>query len=441
MKRIFPLILPIIALLIIGCSSDDTLEVEALDETSQFTPVGNPVEVTLNLSTLPFTVDEATRAEEPVTYEPTTDDELQMLADEKKIYNLWVFEYDKATEKLIGFPQYFTVNTVTQAELNGLEVKLSDNYGEPVIIYIVADADAGTSTSQSQNWVVYDKEKKTYPGFETIEALEANTLPTAYISETQRSASGQNWPPYYYRSANGSTVYDDATCIPKSGSVEVEEVYEGVKIPIELTNMYAKLMLYVDFTDCDLSTNSNEYISYRFAIDNIPNYCTVGALATAETTTRGAYPSSVVWGCYGAPYYSNSTSVVNLYDYDESSAILLETIYVPENIQGDNSSYNRTSSTNSYPPASDSKITSGATLNDNYFSTTYSSISVYDKTDAIAMYFAWDWYGYGNATTRSTRYLGWYGPVFPGGNETTNFNVRRNCTYRVIMHFTDNGVE
>ncbi len=425
MKHIFSFILMVASLLAIGCSSEDViLDMETTSGTTGFTSVGNPVEVTLNITALPFDEDVLTRVETPVDYDFKGEVEIAAYECEQRMMTFWIFEYDYETHKLIHEPYYERKSAEGKKEITNFT--LSDNLGKPVIIYAVVNAKQSVSVS---DWVKLNEQTGEYDGFMTMEELEAQDLPTTYQYATQPYKAElftddngnldftmvyQDWPPYYYNISNNSnaksTVY-----IPKCGYIGGDgdlKITNGGSINIPVTNMYAKVMVYVK--DEHFAPGETQY-NFNILVENIPCYSRIAPLGDAETydVSNVIYPDTTRWTYTSIA--GNTGYETTYYPYDEDDTKYI--VYVPENFQGENG---ESSVRDENVPQS--RMTSKKYDDPTNTSSSYKLTSVADNTDALAVhYYSW--------TAKQC-----FGPLYPGGNTTTNFNIRRNCTYLVTFN-------
>ncbi len=430
MKHIFSFILMVASLLAIGCSSEDIiLDMETTSQATGFTSVGNPVEVTLDLTALPFDEYISTRVETPVEYEFTGEVEMAAYDLEQRMRTFWIFEYDYDTHVLIHEPYYDNLATAVSTKREITNFTLSDNLGKPVIIFAVVNAYQGITASASK-WVTYDEATGTYPGFMTIEELVAHEFPTEYEYATQPSKSEvfwdddlndwnfkmvyQDWPPYYC-TTNQDSHAQSSMYIPKCGYIGEDGdliIDDNMIIDVPVTNMYAKVMVYVK--DEHFAPGDSQY-NFNILVENIPCYSRIAPLGDAETydVTDVIYPDTTRWtytSIAGNTGYRTTT-----YPMDESDAKYI--VYVPENFQGENGT---SSVRNENVPKS--RMTDKTYDDPTNTNSQYNLASVAGQTDALAVhYYSW--------TAKQC-----FGPLYPGGNTTTNFNVRRNCTYLVTFN-------
>ncbi len=293
-------------------------------------------------SPLQFSVrsfDEGTRSAEPSDNpEPETE-------DEKKIENFWLFQF-KPDGTQLAAPKYYSVpdgqlNTVTANAYN----ELTKN--TPMTIYVV--------TNLGSTWTASD--------YDTLEKVKAAAIPSPYpiriISDASRT---------------------DKLLIPMSGQVDNVTVTDKSLIVVPVTRMYAKVKIQANFHVENMSV-------YDVTVYNMPWYCRVAPVGGVDANGE---PAAVPLpeNTYLLNRSFSSTDAIN--DWI--------TLYVPENIRGEVTGADKTTSTN---------IPENA-LN----------IDIRAKYDGMDFDFT----------------------VYPGENATNNFNVRRNCVYRVtvdVLNATD----
>ncbi|MCD8302071.1 MAG: hypothetical protein LUC44_03525 [Prevotellaceae bacterium] len=338
-----------------------------------FSPKGEMVDAYLNLSVGALSVSTATRA----TVEDTE--------EERTVNDLWVLQYDASDsneegQRLISAPQYVSVSG--QQELESVPVRLSNNNGKPSLIYVV------TNTA-SDNWARYHTGSGTYEGFMTVAELKAAAIPTP---KPQRME-------YDYDTGQYVPHDDGNLSIPMSGSREAT-VTDGSTVSVTVRRMFAKLCVRVDLSHFNEAYKGATV--YDVTVGNIPEYSTVGALGNEDDTTQaGDY--SPCGGWLTRAFANNETSD------STSETIYPYVIYIPENIQGVNGEQTDDKLHN----IPDARHSSSATD------------ALYVKVDI-------------HAITQNGVTMGPYSfTAFPGGDETTDFNVRRNSVYYVTMNIRD----
>lgn len=294
-------------------------------------------EAALNLSVNEYIVDArtGTRASIP------SDIPEEETEEEKAVHNIWVFQYDALTGNLLIKPRYYTIEN--QAMLDNLPVQLRVGAGES-IVYVVANT-GDSEWAAGENWLQ----------FNTLEKLKGQSLTNSRPIQLGR----------------------DAVSIPMGGASEVVEVTTGTTVTVPVVRMYAKVKIKVNINVDEMEL---EYID----VADIPEFCQIESLVKERDPSNE--PLAVE---YPDHIHFISRAFTATENDDEGWTV----IYVPENIQGENSNH----------PGS-------------------------DKSDEVPS----------NALTITvqTQYAGsslTY-TVYPGGNNYSNFNIQRNNVYRVVVN-------
>ncbi len=388
-KTVLHVLLTIVCVISVSCT--DEFGIYSEEHSSHFCVVGDPVETRLNIAVSDISVEATTRAEEPASDYDGEDSE-----EERHVDDLWIFEYDKSSGELIYYPQRVTISD--QSDLADVGVTLSDNYGKSVVIYVVTNAGSGVD-EDSEEWVVFNTTTGTYDGFMTLSELEKKTIPTP---RPQRMTWDEATQKYVLDGQDASNV-----SIPMGGSVETT-VKDGADVLVTVERMFAKIMVRVD-----LSEFSDEYPAAwlnTVTIGNIPEYCTVGTLWDGDrgnTATKADYRDCERWIQRRFNSIGETNTSTGLGSGDEG--IYPYIIYVPENIQGENGS-DADKAANIPSSVRSSSDTDALTVTAGIYVETMGGATQGEYTSFTA---------------------------YPGGNETTNFNVRRNCLYRVSLKIID----
>ncbi len=369
MKHILAVaLLTFTAFAFVGCVDDVVVESEA---TSVFDESDiTDAKLAMSISNFTVNAESATRVETP------TDEEEIMSDFEKKVDNIWVFQYDTDGNLLIK-PRYYTAEA---SETDGnWDVLLKPNVTST--IYVVTNVN-------SKSWA------EEYSDFLTIDQLKASTLPE---------------PASIY------DLSDDAVegHIPAQGSIEVEAgavTSSTIIVPVE--HMYAKVKLRVTLDRRIIAINEAEVSSVYF--EKAPWYCRVGTLYDENPVTSQdekyvyANGNSVAWTTrpLGTEEGGNNIDDPNNNAMPEDSVKYEYVIYIPENIQGEHAK--------AYE--SDTKLEIGETL-----------------AHASAMCVVLD-YKAEDVGTYGEEQLSKTYKVYPGGNNEDNFNIRRNQVYRITMN-------
>ena len=280
MKHYFLFILLLAAAATGGCTEE--LQPETNGTNGAVFDEGELAEALLNLSVNTFVVEAQvdTRASMPSgTPEQET-------AEEKEIHDIWVFQYDAATQELLIKPRYYTVTD--QAMLQDLPVYLKA--GVPSVVHVV------TNTGYD-NWA-NDGTDASWQKFRQLEQLKKQTLPTAF---PLRSI--------------------DKVSIPMAGASEEVEVMTGITVTVPVTRMYAKLKVKVEMLKAEMKLNN---VNVR----QIPNICRVETLAgdgNDEPMDAVPFPDGTTFGSIA---FAASDLEKN---EDKEWAVF----YVPENLQGE----------------------------------------------------------------------------------------------------------
>ncbi len=368
----------------ISCA-DDPIVVQGNKITSKFTIVGDPVQASLRIAVSGLTVDVATRAEEPTENYDGEDTE-----EERHVDDLWIFEYDQSSGDLIYYPQYATITN--QSELADVQVTLSNNYGKQVVIYVVANSGSGVE-NDSKEWV--SQSNGSYPGFMTLSDLQKNTIPTPH---PQRMTWNETEGKYVLDTQDANNV-----SIPMGGSVEAT-VREGADILVPVERMFAKLLVKVDLSEFNTDDYTSAWLS-TVTVGSIPEYCTVATLWDGEkgnSAKPANYKDCERWIRRSFNSIGETNKSTGLGNNDKSLYPYI--IYIPENIQGENQEDGSTDKADNVPTSYALSVTAG----------------IYVETIG------------GSTQGEYNTYT-----AYPGGNSTTNFNVRRNCVYRVTLKVVD----
>ncbi len=376
--RILSLLSGVLFCILVASCEQETFFASDDERNPEFAIVGTPVQVYLSISTGAFSFDVTTRTEVPTEGYDGQDTE-----DERHVDDLWIFEYDAVDKSLVNTP--LRVEIASQEELEDLEVTLADNNGNPVVIYVVANAGSGVEDN-SKNWVTSTGTPPSYQGFMTLDELEANIIPTPHPQRLRWDGEK-----YVLETQDAS-----ALSIPMSGKREGVTVSSRARITVNVTRMFAKIMVRVDLSE--FTSDYEEALLSTVTVGNIPEYCRVVALGSSTTTTAADYSGCDRWirrkfdSVGESSTESGSGSSAEVYPY---------IIYVPENIQGENGE----------------DEDKEANVPNSY------ALSV-----AAGIY----------VVTHEGSTLGEYTfTAYPGGNDKNNFNVRRNCLYLLTIKVND----
>ncbi len=279
-----------IAALFVTTSCSDEL---FIDEPTTFIAEGELVEVDLDLSVADLSIEMTTRTEVPDT------------EGERKINDIWVFQYDYSSGNIIQ-ANYYTISD--QDELDDLKTVhawLSTNSQNPCIIYVVANTSDGS-------WAANAK-ASTSSGFYTLDELKKQTIPN----------------PAPIRIDDGTKSVDDLS-IPMSGSVGEDGTIvirgeQNERITIPVTRMFAKLYVKVNLKSNDYDASMTSMI-----VDNIPDFSTV---ETVYDNGSWYYPTSSAGSVFDVSRTFTMSEDVTP-DDDGTKSYGEFVLYVPENLQG-----------------------------------------------------------------------------------------------------------
>ncbi len=302
MKKHIILLITNIMLLVAVAGCADELAVQQLSSLGAFTPRGELVDAYIDLTVTGFSTEAVTRAEG--VYEDTE--------AERKVNDIWVFQYDCATGNLINEPYYQTIEDQKElADLKNVRAQLSDNDGKPCVVYVVANTGI-------ESWVTYDKATAGYPGFNSLDELKRQTIPD----------------PAPIRVVTGVDEDGDVS-VPMGGSSGEDGslvVANGARVKVPVERMFAKLYITVVLKEDEFEVGMD-----KLMIENISRTCTVATVFNSD----------------GSWYYPESTGdnfeVSRTFVPDETTTDITGVaktsygpfvIYVPENYQSDSDDSN-----------------------------------------------------------------------------------------------------
>ncbi|MCD8291313.1 MAG: hypothetical protein LUC91_07415 [Prevotella sp.] len=243
---------------ITGCSD------ELFDDgmtTGQLGSKGEIVKVSLDLSVAQLSIEMTTRA---------ASDETEA---ERRVNDIWVFQYDYETEQLITVPNYYEITD--QEELGNIKeanIELSNNGGDPCVIYVVANTGSNTWASEAMTL---------NSGFSTLTELKKQTIPN---------------PAPIRIGVDDESTREEEMSIPMSGSIGEDGTLRIFgngrdRLNVTIKRMFAKL--YVTITLKDEEKYDANMTSLM--IEHIPRSCTVATTYNEDGT----------W------YYPNTLSEIN----------------------------------------------------------------------------------------------------------------------------------
>lgn len=215
---------------------------------------------------------------------------------ERKIDNIWVFQFDAISHNLLITPRYYNLSDmdVIPDKTTGKEVDVLLKPDVSSIVYVVANV--GKADASGSDWA-------TVHNSATLEEVKKLTLPD----------------PKCIAVDNGEEPTD--LSLPMEGASETVTTAKGQEVKVTVTRMYAKVEILIgDIPESLVLTAVN--------VTQMPYYCRVGTLATGNTTDDGAtYPDETDWNSRA---FSPGTKDEN-YKYTKKLVV-----YLPENLQGRN---------------------------------------------------------------------------------------------------------
>lgn len=353
-------LLPLMGFLmvVLGSCSDDFVSSKPA-ETADVDD-SNLVETRLSLNVAAMNAVVETRADADDVLGPITEEEKLGTEAERKIDNIWVFQFDAATQKLLITPRYYDISRKVATE-DGLEAEVLLKPDVASIVYVVANIGSDT-------WATVAKSP-------TLSAVKELVVPN----------------PRYIPVKIGETPTD--LSLPMEGGTESVIPSKGMVIEVPVTRMYAKMEILVEnIPETLVLTDVN--------VSQIPYYCRVGTLASADPMQAAAYPiGHNDWNSFAFnPGTKNSQG-----KYTGKMVI-----YLPENLQG------RTTNTEA-----DAARKTEDVPNDNAL-----------RVDFVANYV--------DIFTGEEKERGRHYPVYPGANNYNDYNIKRNFIYRVKLNiYTD----
>lgn len=309
-------------------------------------------------------------------------------ADENRIDNIWVFQYNVETGQSMKTPVY-----IEDFDSNNIQTKtdltINEN-GQHSVVCIVAnigkggayeDTDSGESAdtdgsagtegdspvTTKETWAL-DKTDNIKEVFKTYQGFLSQAIP---VSATQP-----------FISSNMGEEGSKGKVIPMFGESKQMVIASKCYVSVPLVRMFARVKVEVD--PANLQEHGMTIQSIKFC--NIPSYCRVSSLVNDDgyhNTSPAEYPDGIEWTSYDA----KNADEVNL--------------YLPENLQGIVTGMSGKEETNDY------KIPEHAL-----------------RVDLTV--------SYGNDTPKKTHTY----KVYPGFDMDNDFNIMRNYIYNVSIKIT-----
>ncbi len=347
-----------LALVMSACTYD------SLNNVGGYSPQGKPVDVSLNLTVGDLNLDVSTKGEDA--------EEIEDTEAERRVNDIWVFQYNANGINLITNPVYIKITEQTM--LTDIPLKLSDNNGESCIVYVVANMGSDTWGSSTTE-------------FGTLDGLKKHTI------------YGTSAGPFRIDGTGGET--ETALSIPMGGSAGEDEnlvISSGSRITVPVRRMLAKLYVHVSILRSGEGTEDINASLTSFYIEHI----------ASESTVETIYEGDGSW------YYPQSTRFnVSRYfsaaDYpgtEDESGITYGpfVLYVSENIQG------AVGEGNTVAPANALRLTTGINATIDEGGVSYSP-------SYVACPGSWD------ATLNNQEY-------------GENFNIERNTIYDIQVNIS-----
>ena len=224
--------------------------------------------------------------------ESITEDEKRGTDAERKIDNIWVFQFDATSQKLLITPRYYDLSDkdVIPDATTGKEADVLLKPDVSSIVYVVANI--GKAAASGSDWA-------TVHNSATLEEVKKLTLPN----------------PKFIAVDNGENPTD--LSLPMEGASQTVTPVKGQKVNVTVTRMYAKVEIYIgDIPESLVLSDVN--------VAQMPYYCQVGTLATENATNAATYPT-IDWNSYA---FKPGTK-------DENGNYTKKlVVYLPENLQG-----------------------------------------------------------------------------------------------------------
>ena len=235
------------------------------------------------------TIGNETRADADDKLSEITDEEKRGTAAERRINNIWVFQFDAATQKLLITPRYYDISDLNASptETEGKEVDVLLKPGVESIVYVVANTGSSSWATVSNSATLADVKNLTLPD-PMYRAVDIGSEPTDLSLPME-----------------GGT----AAVIPAKGSV----------IGVMVTRMYAKVEVLIGDIPETINITGLDVL-------NIPYYCKVGTMAPADVTKPASY-SNDDDNWTSRPFSPGMKNAEGKYTGKM-------VVYVPENLQG-----------------------------------------------------------------------------------------------------------
>lgn len=221
-------------------------------------------------------------------------------ADENRIDNIWVFQYNVETGQLmLKEPVYiedFDSNNI-QAKT---DLKTNEN-GEHSVVCIVANIGEFVDAEGTERWAL-DANKVTKEVFKTYQGFLSQAIPASATEP--------------FSSFNMGEEGSKGKVIPMFGESKPLVIASKCYVSVPLVRMFARVRVYVDPANLEERGMTISSITFH----NIPSYCRVSSLVEDDgyyPNNPAAYPDDTEWKDYTDPTDANEV-----------------TLYLPENLQG-----------------------------------------------------------------------------------------------------------
>lgn len=315
--------------------------------------------ISLNVAAMSAgTVSSTTRAGDNENYMQGTD-------AERRIDNIWVFQFDATSRKLLITPRYYDISALEaspdEEEGNGQEVKVLLKPDVESIVYVVANTGVSDWATASDS--------------PTLDSVMHKSLPQ---------------PDFIPVKVNGDLAVAGRR-IPMEGASETVTPQNNGTINVKVTRMFAKVEISIGYIPETLDITDVQ-------VGNIPDYCRVSSLDLDDENDRqpANYPTGTDWMQY------------SFKPKDDDGKYGTMVIYLPENLQGQLERAN---------PNDQGHKTSQA------------------FADALYLNFIAD---YKNLFTGNVEDAGRSYVFYPGANDYSDYNIKRNNIYKVTLDiYTD----
>lgn len=275
----------LVSVLSVSCTDDDLAEgradITVIDDSNLVA-----ARLLIDVASMNTVSSDESRADDDDKLSQITDEEKRGTEAERKIDNIWVFQFDAGTGALLITPRYYDVSSRTATDA-GLEAEVLLKPDVKSTVYVVANTGSSTWAAVSNS--------------ATLSAVKQLTLPDPKLVAVKI----------------GETPAD--LSLPMEGGAESVTPTAGMTIAVSVARMYAKVEIMIeDIPETIVITDVN--------VSQIPYYCRVGSIAPADPAQAATYPTGDdIWKSSAFdPGTKNS----------EGRYTGKMVIYMPENLQG-----------------------------------------------------------------------------------------------------------